>query len=113
MSVRVCTEDYKVLDIPFNPRRTVYKERETKTYCLPDTGAQVVIAGMQLVRELGLQYSDLVPVTTKLRAANKSEIEVAGGMLIEITMMGNAGKIHKAKELCYVVANCDKPRTLR
>ena len=108
VSVRVCTEDYKVLDIPFNPRRTVYKEREAKTDCLPDTGAQVVIAGMQLVRELGLQYSDLVPVTTKLRAANKSEIEVAGGMLIEITMMGNDGKIHKAKELCYVGANCDK-----
>ena len=60
--------------IPFNPRGTPYKERETSTDSLPDTKAQVVIAGMQLVKELGLVGLSR-PCSMILQAAKKMTLE--------------------------------------
>ena len=58
---------------------------------LADTGCTTMLAGLSFVHNLGLKKSDLVPVRTEIKAANRSEIRIIGAIIVEI-------KLHKPRE---------------
>ena len=38
------------------------------------------------MRDIGLKETDLVPVVTQIKAANKSEIRIIGALIVEIKL---------------------------
>ena len=60
-----------------------------KITAIPDTGAEMTIAGKNLLEKLGLTRRDIrSPNTTKLYAANDTEIRVNGTINVEIEYAG-------------------------
>ena len=46
------------------PKKKVQSRDEVKAWSLPDSGAQVVVAGLNLMHSLGVTKGDLVKVKT-------------------------------------------------
>ena len=105
VDVTVCSAVYQGLGLPLNPKRGVQTARGTEA--LADTGAQVCVAGMELVHSLGLKRKDLIKVKMELRAANKSEMEVLGAVLMEVSSK-TGGAAQSTKQICYIVPQCSR-----
>ena len=71
--------------------------------CLPDTGAQLCVVGLNVVYGLGLRKRDLFKVKTRVSAANNGRLNVLGGVFLTLTIQEEA-----THQLCYVAeeANC-------
>ena len=67
---------------------------------LADTGCTTMIAGLLFVHNLGLKKSDLVPVHTQIRAANRSEIKIIGAIIVEIKLHAHRGKEEILSKWC-------------
>ena len=80
VSVSICMSGYNQLNFP-EPRT----HRHSKTCSLPDTGAQLVVCGMDLAHRLGVKRRELIPLANGITAANNQGIELLGGILITIT----------------------------
>ena len=65
-------DDYKALG--FKP--IVHKPKTTQLSAMADTGCQSCLASMSVIRRLGLSEKDLIPVKTRMHAANNSGIEI-------------------------------------
>ena len=79
------------------------KDQVTATCsALADTGCTTMVAGMTFVRNLGLKESDLLPVRTEIKAANKTEIKIIGAVIVEIELH-KAGHQKQAKQVVYVI----------
>ena len=74
-------EDHPEVEITIKPEVEAYKElnweikmpKKTKEISRPalvDTGAQMVVMGMDDVHKMGLSKSSLIPVKLKIKAAN-------------------------------------------
>ena len=69
---------------------------------LADTGAQTTCSGLCLVRALGLQLEDLIPVTMTLNTAVEAEMLILGALFIEVVGMAEDGEMFVSKQLCYI-----------
>ena len=67
-----------------------------------DSGAQLVVWGMDAYLQAGYSRQDLHPVTTALDAANKSAIRVDGAFFATITGFTAAGAPIEIREMVYV-----------
>ena len=97
VSVSVCKDGYNQLGIP-KPKT----HQQLKTCSLPDTGAQMVVCGINLVDKLGVKKGELIPLANGINAANNQGIELLGGILITITGSGKDGRTRESNQLCYV-----------
>ena len=68
-----------------------------KAVSLPDTGAQMTVAGISLLHGLGLRKSDLFKVKTGVSAANNGRLNVLGGLFLTFTIQGET-----TSQLVYV-----------
>ena len=59
-----------------------------KAVSLPDTGAQMCVAGINVVHGLGLRKSDLFKVKTGVSAANNGKLTVLGGLFLTLKIQG-------------------------
>ena len=46
---------------------------------VPDTGAQVVIAPLQLLHHLGIEEASTFPISTAINAVNAAPVDIIGG----------------------------------
>ena len=103
LSIRVCTRDYA--HFGFQPPRST-KSIEAPT--MADTGCQCCLAGMLIIRRLGLNESDLIPVTTQMHAANNNKIKILGAVLIEFSGTSANGERLYTRQVTYVTDSSDK-----
>ena len=52
---------------------------------MADTGCQSCLAGINLLKAMGLQKTHLIPVTMKMTAANSQGIEILGALPLRIS----------------------------
>ena len=101
VKIRTCEAAYKS-----NNMR--YVESETaKVPAIADTGARTTVAGISLLRNLGLTIENLFPVEQKLCGANNSKLTILGGLFIEITLIGAQGEPQDPiTTMCYIQKDC-------
>ena len=100
VSVSVCSEGYEQVGIPA-PR----KPRTITSPALPDTGAQMVVSGMDLVHRLGVTRKELFPVTSGIRAANSEGLKLIGALLLTVSAVGADGNTRTGSHMCYISEN--------
>ena len=69
---------------------------------LADTGCQSCLAGSNLLRQLGLTKSDLLPVKTKMRAASNDGINLLGAILLKISGPDAFGRLLITNQMTYI-----------
>ena len=77
-----------------------------RTLGVADTGAMMVVLNVGVMKSLRLREEDLIPVSLKIAAANKSEIKLLGGILIIIRAFDENGRVRASRQLIYVADGC-------
>ena len=72
-----------------------------------DTACTSMVAGLSFIRNLGLKESDLVPIRTEIRAANKSEIKIIGAVIVEIKLNKPISDL-LTKQVVYITTSVDR-----
>ena len=103
ISVSLCTQGYQQLDIRA-PRTT---NRKADTISLPDTGAQMTVAGVKFIHSLGVKKSELIPLSHGVNAANNAGLGLLGGVLATFSGQDCFGNAKTSKQLCYIADNID------
>ena len=66
----------------------------------------MVVMDKGTMRTLGVQESELIPMSLKISAANSSEIRLLGGILIIIKATGENHNSRYSRQLAYVAEGC-------
>ena len=98
---RLAYNDYVDLGIP-PPDKPVFV---ATTASLGDTGCSSMIAGVEFARDLGLAKRDLLPVEMSMRAANKTNIDIIGALIVEIKVVGHETV---SKQVVYIATNASR-----
>ena len=64
------------------------KDRTLPAACLPDTGAQITIAGLNIVRALGIGVNELSNVALSVSAVINTKMKILGGVFLRISFQG-------------------------
>ena len=96
--VSLCKDGYEELSLPL-PRIT---SKSTQTPAMADSGAQMVVSGMNLVHALGITRRELIPLETRVNAAGENGLGLLGGMMVTITAQDKDGNNRETRQLCYV-----------
>ena len=78
------------------------KARPTEFTGLADTGAQMCVAGSDLLISLGLTKNDLFKTESRLSGPDNSGIIVQGGIYLNISLDRNNGKVYNTKQVVYI-----------
>ena len=103
ISASLCLEGYDQLEIP-TPK---IKNRKVDTTSLPDTGAQMTVAGMRFIHSLGITKSELIPLSHGVNAANNSGLGLLGGALVTFSGKNCQGNTPTSKQLCYAAEDIE------
>ena len=87
LRARLHPSDYAMLRIPQRPRQA-----GCSIEGMADTGCQSCLVGTNILHKLGMSKSNLIPVSLKMQAANKSGIHLLGAILLEFTLTGSTNK---------------------
>ena len=68
---------------------------------MADTGCQSCLAGINLLKAMGLQKTHLIPVTMKMTAANSQGIEILGALPLRISGKSSSGSSVFTHQLVY------------
>ena len=108
VSISVLVEEHRKL-FPrkfFDPSLTNEKPGRVKRWMVcPDTGAMICISGVALIERLNLSSRDLIPVSQSVIAANESEMDIIGGVILEITVRDEGFEV-STNVLCYISRKC-------
>ena len=98
--LQMCTtkEDYDHFGYPL---KTLHAQ--TLVYAMADTGCQSCLAGLNIVKKLGLSPKDLIPVTLKMHAANSNNIAILGAAIIRLSGNGKS-----SRQIVYVTNATNK-----
>ena len=96
VEARVCMEAYDQVGLE-RPKRKEKSREKVRALSLPDSGAQLVVAGMNLAHSLGITKGDLVKVKTSVTAANNGSLTLLGGLFMSFSRAGE-----ETKQLVYI-----------
>ena len=100
VSVSVCHDGYRQVGV------SAPKKPHTVTCpALPDTGAQMMVCGMDLPHKLGVTRKELFPVASGIKAANSEGLKLVGGLLVTVSATGHDGNTRSTSHMCYVSEN--------
>ena len=74
---------------------------------LPDTGAQMVVAGPTQLHKLGITKKELIPLSNGVSVADNEGLGLLGGLLVNITGQCEDGRSITTKQLCYIAKGID------
>ena len=103
LTVQVVPEDFRNFGFPLN-----IKPKPVSIPVMADTGCQSCLAGIKVMRQLGLRQSDLMPVSLRMHAANNQGIKILGAMALRLTGKNADGNTVNTRQLTYVTDNSDK-----
>eukprot|EP00794_Sanderia_malayensis_P002522 gene2522-2915_t len=75
---------------------------------MADTGCQSCLASLSIIRRLGLSEADLIPVTTRMHAANNSGIRILGAIVVRFTGTTAPGRNLETRQIVYVTKDSDR-----
>ncbi|KAK3731812.1 hypothetical protein QZH41_007627 [Actinostola sp. cb2023] len=75
---------------------------------MADTGCQSCLTSMTVVRRLGLSKKDLIPVSTRMHAANNNGIEILGAIILRFSGKSKSNQIRETRQIVYVTDDADK-----
>ena len=75
---------------------------------MADTGCQCTLAGLSIMAALKLKTSDLIPVKTRMRAANSGSINIIGGAVIRFSATNSDGQSVETRQIVYITDSSDK-----
>ena len=119
VNVKVCKDAYVQLGlrIPFESTRVVRRDspkeafqtndkKKVKLEALPDTGAQMVVAGIGIVQKVGLREADLIKPALSIKAANSEEMKLLGAVFLTISGENKrTGEKRESNNLVYIASN--------
>ena len=85
--------------------------REThavKSVAVADTGCQSCLAGISILKPLGITKSDLIPTSMKMKAANQNAISILGALVFRITGFTQSGRPVTTRQIVYLTDSTDK-----
>ena len=100
LAVETQPEDYTLLG-----QQLKIPKRRFTTQAMADTGCQSCLASTATMKKLGLTSKDLLPVSLRMRAANNSQINIRGAILVK--MSEPQGK-RSTKQMIYITDHVDK-----
>ena len=100
-------EQYKNLSIVVNEGGVDNRVEQLSTgtvdrESVADTGATVVCGGPDMMQDLGLTKSELLPTSTTLYTADRKSLNVLGAVPVDITAVCEDGATVSTKEILYV-----------
>ena len=75
---------------------------------MADTGCQSCLAGLKVIKKLGLSIRDLIPVDVEMHAANNNHIRILGATILRLAGKDNKGEKQSTRQMVYVTDNTDK-----
>ena len=106
-------QEHPITEISIQPEIEGYKElkwenrlpkkiKKISSTALVDTGAQMVVMGIEDVHKMGLRKSNLIPVKLKIKAANSGGMRLLGGVLVRIEGKSPSGANRTTRQIAYV-----------
>ena len=96
-------EDYDHFGFPLR----IPQERSFVS-AMADTGCKSCLAGLKIVKKLGLSIKDLIPVDIKMHAADNHDIRILGATILRLSGENNKGEERSTRQMVYVTNNTDK-----
>ena len=78
-----------------------HKVKHCEMQALADTGCQSCLAGTNILRLLGLQQSDIIPVTMQMSAATNQGIKISGAIVARVGGKSAAGSA-ETRQIIYL-----------
>ena len=63
------------------------------------TGCQSCLAGLKVVKKLGVSVKDLIPVNIKMQAANNDNIRILGATILRLSGKNNEGEERQTRQM--------------
>ena len=98
VSVSVSGEAYSALRLPAPQQLHL----QTCTLALPDTGAQLTVGGLSLLRALGVAEQELIPLSNEVRAANNENMALLGSLFLTVSGKDDEGNTRVSRPVCYI-----------
>ena len=92
VGISVSSDGYDQLEIP-----EPVSHQPTNVQAIADTGATVLVGGMDLVHQLRVKKHELIPVSNTVGGADHGQLELLGGLLVNVSL---GDRDHQ--ELCYI-----------
>ena len=103
LSIDSKEEDYNALGYTFPKKLKMIKNKG-----MADTGCQSCLVSMSIVRRMGLNEKDLIPVSMQMQAANSNSIEILGAVILRLTGKSKSNEIYTTKQMVYVTKDSNK-----
>ena len=103
LQVRLQWEDYNHFGFPLR-----VPQARSFVSAIADTGCQSCLAGLKIVKKLGVSVEDLIPVSIKMRAANNDDISILGATILRLSGRDNEGEERSTRQMVYVTNNTDR-----
>ena len=103
LKLSVNKEDYRTLGFIL--------DRRVKAVTLPtmaDTGCQSCLVGINVIEHMGMNTSDLLPVSMRMKAANKQDIRILGAAIIRFSGENNSDPKLVSRQIVYVTDSTDR-----
>ena len=97
-------DDYRALGL----KPVVSKPHTAKLTAMADTSCHSCLAGMKVIRLLGLGERDLLPVTLRMHVANNNGITILGAVVLRFSRNSHSGQILETRQIVYVTSDTDK-----
>lgn len=72
---------------------------------MADTGCQSCLAGVKILYGLGLNESDLIPVTMRMHTANNNGINILGATMLHIMAKTPNGSTIGTRQMTYIITD--------
>ena len=75
---------------------------------MADTGCQSCLASTTVFCHLGLNQKDLIPVTTRMHAANNSGNKILGAIILRFSGTSQSGQTCETRQIVYITNDSNK-----
>ncbi|XP_021365018.1 uncharacterized protein LOC110457888 [Mizuhopecten yessoensis] len=103
VTAKVTAEDYAALGF-----RLTRDTSNVSIQAMADTGCQSCLAGLKVIRRLGLRESELIPVTMQMHTATYGGIKILGATILRLIGKDKAGNTKETRQMTYVTSSTDK-----
>ncbi len=103
LTVSIKPDDYTALGYQL--------DASPQTSSLPvmaDTGCQSCLAGIDVLKQIGLLKKDLIPVEMQMHAANNNSIAILGAAILRFSGTNRNGKVIETRQIVYVTDSTNK-----
>ena len=83
-------------------------QKQSFVSAMADTGCQSCLAGLKIMKKLGLSTRDLIPVNIKMHAADNHNIRILGATILRLSGKNNKGEEWSTRQMIYVTNDTDK-----